>query len=506
MNANAPGATLTHLPGLSDGAGRLPPANLEAEQALLAAVLANNHAFERVSEYLLGEHFADAAHARIFEACRKLIERGQQANAITLRNVFDQDGDLADVGGAEYLAQLQASYITIDVRHYGSLIYDLFLRRELIDLGEEIVNEAFRHDLEVGALDQIETAEQRLYNLSEQGQVEGGLQPFRSGLAEAIEAAEAAYKRDNKLVGVTCGFDDMDEMLGGLHRSDLLILAGRPSMGKTALVTNVAVNAARSSRVDSDADGNEVERQEVVAFFSLEMSAEQLASRIIAEAADVRSDLMRKGQLNEDEMRRVLDVHRELERLPLYIDDTPGITVGAMRSRARRLKRQVGLSMIVVDYLQLLQPPAGMRLDSRVQEVSEITRALKIIAKELNVPVLALSQLSRQVENRDDKRPQLSDLRESGSIEQDADVVMFIYREDYYLEREEPTHRLNETSEKYQERLDRYNERIERARNKADVIIAKQRHGPIGTVTLHFNPERVRFSNLAEDDRLPEHY
>jgi replicative DNA helicase len=498
-------APLAALPGGDDETPhRLPPANIEAEQALLAAILANNHAFERVGEYLSDEHFADGAHARIFAACRKLIERGQQANAITLRNVFEQDGDLADVGGAEYLAQLQASYVTIDARHYGTLIYDLYLRRELIELGEEMVNEAFRHDLDVQALDQIETAEQRLYRLSEQGQIEGGLQPFRTGLSEAIEAAEAAYKRDTTLVGVPSGFDDLDEYLGGLHRSDLLILAGRPSMGKTALVTNIAVNAARSRRVERDADGYEVERQEVVAFFSLEMSSEQLASRIIAEAADVRSDLMRKGQLNEEEMRRVLDVHRELERLPLYIDDTPGITVGAMRSRARRLKRQVGLSMIIVDYLQLLQPPAGMRSDNRVQEVSEITRALKIVAKELDVPVIALSQLSRQVENRDDKRPQLADLRESGSIEQDADVVMFIYREDYYLDREKPGQRLNETEEKYQERLDRYNERLEHARNKADVIIAKQRHGPIGTVTLHFNPDRVRFSNLADEDRLPE--
>jgi replicative DNA helicase len=501
-----PSPNLHPLPGAEDQPSRLPPANIEAEQALLAAILANNHAYERVSEYLLPEHFADPAHARIFEACRTLIDRGQQASAITLRNVFDQDGDLTDVGGAEYLAQLQASYITIDVRHYGRLIYDLYLRRELIELGEEVVNEAFRHDLEVSALDQVESAEQRLYFLSEQGQIEGGLQPFRSGLADAIEAAEAAYKRDTSLVGVTTGFDDMDEYLGGLHRSDLLILAGRPSMGKTALATNIAVNAARSKRVERDQDGYEVEKPEVVAFFSLEMSAEQLASRIIAEAADVRSDLMRKGQLSEEDMRRVLDVHRELERLPLYIDDTPGITVAALRSRARRLKRQQGLSMIVVDYLQLLQPPAGMRSDNRVQEVSEITRNLKIVAKELNVPVIALSQLSRQVENRDDKRPQLADLRESGSIEQDADVVMFIYREEYYLDRESPGQRLNETEEKWQERLDRHNERLEKARNKADVIIAKQRHGPIGTVTLHFNPERVRFSNLAEDDHLPEAY
>jgi replicative DNA helicase len=506
MNASSASPALHTLSGSDDRPSRLPPANLEAEQALLAAVLANNHAFERVSEYLQPDHFADAAHARIYEACRKLIERGQQANAITLRNVFDQDGDLAEVGGAEYLAQLQSSYVTIDARHYGQLVYDLYLRRELIDLGEEIVNEAFRHDLEISATDQIETAEQRLYNLSELGQTEGGLQAFRVGLAEAIESAEAAYKRDTSLVGVTSGFDDLDDYLGGLHRSDLLILAGRPSMGKTALATNIAVNAARSKRIERDQDGYEVEMPEVVAFFSLEMSSEQLASRIIAEAADVRSDLMRKGQLSEEEMRRVLDVHRELERLPLYIDDTPGITVAALRSRARRLKRQYGLSMIVVDYLQLLQPPAGMRSDNRVQEVSEITRNLKIVAKELNVPVIALSQLSRQVENRDDKRPQLADLRESGSIEQDADVVMFIYREEYYLAREEPAQRLNETEDKYQERLDRYKERLDKAQNKADVIIAKQRHGPIGTVTLHFNPDRVRFSNLADEERLPEAY
>ena len=489
----------------SDANLRLPPANPEAEQALLAAILANNYAFEKVSDFLMPEHFSDAAHARIYAACGILIERGQIATAVTLKNVFDQDGDLADVGGAQYLGQLQASYVNIvDTRNYGRIIHDLYLRRQLIDLGEDVVNDAFEHDLEHSATDQIESAEQRLYNLAESGQVEGGLQAFRLALTQAIEMAESAYKRDGELAGVATHLTDLDKLLGGLHKSDLLILAGRPSMGKTSLATNIAFNIAKSRRRETDDSGAEIEQPEVVAFFSLEMSAEQLAGRIIAERAEVRSDAIRKGELNDDEFDRVLDAARELQSLPLFIDDTPAISVPALRTRARRLKRQQGLSLIVVDYLQLLSPTAAGRSDNRVQEVSEITRSLKAVAKELNVPVLALSQLSRAVEQREDKRPQLADLRESGSIEQDADVVMFVFREQYYLERAEPTQREAETAEKFDERHERWKERCEAAYGLAEVIVAKQRHGPIGTRKLVFHGETTKFSDYIPDDHLPD--
>jgi replicative DNA helicase len=414
---------------------RLPPANIEAEQALLAAILANNYAYEKVSDFLLPEHFADAAHGRIYEACGVLIERGQLATAVTLKNKFDQDGDLAEVGGAQYLAQLQGAYVNIiDARNYGRIVHDLFLRRQLIELGEQMVNEAFEHDLEYSATDQIESSEQHLYQLAESGQFEGGLKKFEEALREAVEMAETAYKRDGQMAGVPTGFKDLDKLLGGLHKSDLLILAGRPSMGKTALATNIAFNVARSTRREKAEDGSDIEQPETVAFFALEMSAEQMASRIIAEQANIRSDALRKGEITQAEFDRVFDASRELQSLRLFIDDTPALTVPALRTRARRLKRQQGLSLIVVDYLQLMSMPAGARAEGRVQEVSAITRGLKAIAKELDVPVLALSQLSRAVEQREDKRPQLSDLRESGSIEQDSDVVMFVFREQYYLE------------------------------------------------------------------------
>jgi replicative DNA helicase len=488
-----------------DGDFRAPPVNYEAEQALLGAILENNYAFERVADYLRPEHFADAVHGRIFEACGKLIERGQQANAITLKALFDRDEDLADAGGAQYLSKLQSSTITIiNAGDYGRTIYDLFLRRELIGLGEDVVNEAFEQDIDISATDQIEAAEQKLYNLAEVGQVEGGLTPFKSAVIEAVNMAEAALKRDSHVAGVSTGFRDLDKLLGGLHDSDLVILAGRPSMGKTALATNIAASAAIARRKRKGPDGTDIETPETVAFFSLEMSTEQLATRILSEASEVRSDAMRRGEISDTQFSAVFDASRALYTLPLFIDDTPALTISALRTRARRLKRQQGLNLIVIDYLQLMQGPAGMRNENRVQEVSEITRGLKAIAKELNVPVLALSQLSRQTEQRDDKRPQLSDLRESGSIEQDADVVMFLYREEYYLMREKPSQRANEKDDDFIRREARYAERQEETRNKAEVIIAKQRHGPIGTVELAFRGEFTRFSDLVDEDHLPE--
>ena len=500
-------SNIAELPrsGGEDSTYRPPPVNYEAEQALLGAILENNHAFERVADFLRPEHFADAAHGRIFEAIGKLIERGQQANAITLKSLFDQDEALAEAGGADYLAKLQSSTITIvNAGDYGRTIYDLYLRRELIALGEDVVNDAFAQDLEITATDQIETAEQKLYGLAEAGQTERGLTTFKSAVIEAVNMAEAARNRDSHVAGVATGFKDLDRLLGGLHYSDLIILAGRPSMGKTALATNIAVSAAMARNKKKGPDGTEIVVPEVVAFFSLEMSTEQLATRILAEASEVRSDAMRRGEINENDFGKIFDASRALYTLPLFIDDTPALTIGALRTRARRLKRQQGLSLIIVDYLQLMQGPAGLRSENRVQEVSEITRGLKAVAKELNVPVLALAQLSRQTEQRDDKRPQLSDLRESGSIEQDADVVMFIYREEYYLAREKPSQGAREKDDDFTRRRAKYEERKDEARNKAEVIVAKQRHGPIGTIDLQFRGEFTRFSDLITDDHLPD--
>ena len=504
----SPHSNLAELPRSEDdddGSFRAPPVNYEAEQALLGAILENNYAYERVADFLRPEHFADPVHGRIFEACGKLIERGQQANAITLKVLFDRDEDLAEVGGAQYLSKLQSSTVTIiNAADYGRTVYDLFLRRELIALGEDVVNDAFEQDIDVTATDQIESAEQKLYSLAEAGQTEGGLTTFKSAVVEAVNMAGAAKDRDSHVAGVSTGFRELDKLLGGLHQSDLIILAGRPAMGKTSLATNIAASAAMTRRKEKGPDGSEIEVPEVVAFFSLEMSAEQLATRILAEATEVRSDAMRRGEIGEKEFSKIFDASRALYTLPLFIDDTAALTIGALRTRARRLKRQHGLNLIVVDYLQLMQGSAGTRSENRVQEVSEITRGLKAVAKELNVPVLALSQLSRQTEQRDDKRPQLSDLRESGSIEQDADVVMFIYREEYYLMREKPSQRANEKDDDFVRREARYGERQEESRNKAEVIVAKQRHGPIGTIELAFQGEFTRFSDLVADDHLPE--
>ena len=484
---------------------RQPPVNYEAEQALLGAVLANNRAFEKVSDILQPEHFADDAHGRIFDACARLIERGQIANAVTLKTLFEQDEALTAVGGAQYLAKLQSNYVTIiNAADYGRVIHDLYLRRELIALGEDVVNDAFGADLEVTAADQIETAEQKLYSLAEAGHSEGGLTGFKSAVVQAVEMAEAALKRDSHVAGVPTSFKDLDKLLGGLHPSDLIILAARPAMGKTSLATNIAYSAAAARDRGPNPDDASGQQSEAVAFFSLEMSSEQLATRILSEQANVRSDGIRRGEIRDDEFDRIFETSRHLHTLPLYIDDTPALTVPALRTRARRLKRQHGLGLIVVDYLQLMQGPVGLRSENRVQEVSEITRGLKAVAKELNVPVLALSQLSRQPEQRDDKRPQLADLRESGSIEQDADVVLFIYRDEYYLVRERPRQSATEDPEKFNKRKVDYEERLEKARNIAEIIVAKQRHGPIGNVELHFHSDFTRFSDLVRDDHLPD--
>jgi replicative DNA helicase len=490
---------VTPLRQAGDLSPRIPPHNYEAEMALLGAILANNLTFDKVNEFLRPDHFADALHGRIYEAAGKLIERGQIANALTLKSLFDQDPALLEHGGAQYLARLAASVVTIiNAEDYGRAIHDLHLRRQLIDLGEVMVNTAHDHDLDLPATGQIETAEEKPFRLDETGDTENGLRPLTEALTGAINMAEAAVKREGHVTGVTTGLVDLDKKLGGLQPSDLVILAGRPSMGKTALATNIAFNAALAHKLAPENGGR-------VAFFSLEMSAEQLATRILAEQTGISSDRIRRGEISrDDDFSRLVIAAQDLQTLPMHIDDTPGLSVPAMRTRARRLKRRQGLGLIVVDYLQLMRSPAGLRSENRVQEVSEITRGLKAIAKELEVPVLALSQLSRAVEQRDDKRPQLADLRESGSIEQDADVVMFIFREQYYHERGEPKQRDDESSEKFAERHSRWLERGERVHNVAEVNIAKQRHGPIGTVELYFDGMVTKFGNLSRDDRLAD--
>jgi replicative DNA helicase len=479
---------------------RTPPSNLEAEMALLGAILANNDAADRVSNFLGPEHFSEAVHARIYEATTTLIRMGKLASPVTLKNHFENDATLKEIGGPSYLARLAASATTIiNAEEYGRTVYELAQRRKLISIGTEVVNEAFEPDIESSSKDLIERAESALYSMAETDKYGKGFQAFGRAMAEAIDMASAAYQRDGGLSGISCGLTDMDEKMGGLQKSDLIILAGRPAMGKTALATNIAYHVARNYKAEYQADGsNKVTDGGVVAFFSLEMSSEQLATRIISEQTGISSELIRRGKINDDDFQKLVDVSRELQALPLYIDATGGLTIAQLASRARRLKRQRGLGLIVVDYLQLLAGSSRKQAEGRVQEVTEITVGLKALAKELAVPIIALSQLSRQVENREDKRPQLSDLRESGSIEQDADVVLFVYREEYYLERLMP----QEGSPEFQTWQDKMNH----AHGRAEVIIGKQRHGPTGTIELQFEAKLTKFQNLARDGYVPERF
>ena len=486
---------------------RSPPHNIEAERALLGAILLNNRAYESVSDFLRPEHFCEAVHGRIYESAMRLIEQGHQANPITLKTYLEQDPLVQDAGGISFLTGLANSVVTIiNSGDYGRLIYDLHLRRELINLGQDMVNDAYDADLDENALRQIETSEQKLFELSASGSTEGGFQRFETALTDALDMAEAAHRRDGALAGTTTGLDDLDAKLGGLHPSDLLILAGRPAMGKTALATTIAYNAAHHFQHTDVED----DKGKLVAFFSLEMSSEQLATRILAERARLSSHEIRTGRLAHEDFGKLVSASQELYSLPLFIDDTPALTISAMRTRCRRLARQGrsekhnGLGLIVVDYLQLLDAGSSNRNDRRVQEISTISRGLKALAKELDVPVLALSQLSRAVEQREDKRPQLSDLRESGSIEQDADVVMFVYREEYYLERKQPQREGFDTEERFQEKMLKWQDDMEAVHNVAEVIVGKQRHGPIGTVKLLFEPSFTHFDNLADPSHLPD--
>lgn len=471
----------------SDPEFRSLPHNIDAEQGLIGMLLIDNRHMERVSDFLRPDHFFQPVHGRIYEAIGKMIDRGQSASPVTLKGYFEKDDGLADVGGARYLAELASEVPLLNnAADYGQTIYDLFLRRELVTVGEDIVTDAYDQNIDRDATKAIETAESKLFTLAESGHSTGGFVTLKDSVMTAIDIAESAYKSDSHVTGVTTGLTDMDAKLGGLHDSDLLILAARPSMGKTSLAVNIAYNAAKKYAQTGGKEGGRV------GFFSLEMSSDQLATRILADEASISGDSIRKGSINESDFRRFVEASQKLSQVPLFIDDTPALSIGAVRTRARRLKRQHGLDLLVIDYLQLLQGNGSRQSsENRVLEISEITRGLKAIAKELQIPVIALSQLSRAVEQREDKRPMLSDLRESGSIEQDSDVVMFIYREEYYLSRREPD--MNDSS-KHGE----WQESMNNVHNVAEVIVAKQRHGPIGTIRLFFDSNFTRFSDLDQ--------
>jgi len=468
------------------------PISLDAEQAILGAILFDNELFYRAAAFLKDEHFYDPVHQMIYAAFGELINGGRLASPVTLDTHLSSSGGYCEAGGKKYLEQLAANVpSTAGAIDYARIVFDLSVCRGLMSIGSEMIERARVVGLDDQPARQLEEAEQALYKLAETGKYGGGFKRFSSALTEAIELANAAFERDGGLAGVATGFRDLDQMMGGLHPSDLIILAGRPSMGKTALATNIAVNAAKAFRAEKQPDGTmKTVEGAIVGLFSLEMAAEQIATRIISEFAKVPSEKIRRGDVDQDQFDKIYHAARDLEQLPLYIDDTGGLSIAQLAARARRLKRQHGLSLLVVDYLQLITG-SGKRHDGRVQEITEISQGLKALAKELNVPIIAAAQLSRQVESRDDKRPLLSDLRESGSIEQDADVVMFVYREKYYLSRSEPREG-TEDHAKWFARLDEVG-------NTAEIIIGKQRHGPIGKIELHFEEKFTKFSNLAND-------
>jgi replicative DNA helicase len=485
-------------PDAGTPAYRSAPHNIEAEQSLLGAILVNNDAFYRVSDFLEPKHFFEPIHQAIYETAGSLIRMGKVATPVTLKTFLPAETDIGGMTVGQYLARVAAEATTIiNAQDYGRTIYDMALRRDLIRIGEDMVNVAFDAPVDFAPRAQIEDAERQLYELAESGRYDGGFQRFSQAMKVALDMAANAYQRDGRLSGVATGLRDLDSKMGGLQRSDLIIVAGRPGMGKTALATNIAYNIAKAHRAEVQADGTmKSVNGGIVGFFSCEMSAEQLATRILAEQTRIASSMIRRGGIKQEEFDRIRDYTIELEHLPLYVDETGGLSISQLTARARRLKRQKGLDLIVVDYIQLLQGSGKRGNDNRVQEVTEITTSLKALAKELNVPIIALSQLSRQVESRDDKRPQLSDLRESGSIEQDADVVMFVFREEYYLANKEPRIGTPEY-EKWQ--LD-----MSLVHGKAEVIIGKQRHGPTGTVELQFEGQFTRFSDLVRDSHLPE--
>jgi replicative DNA helicase len=483
------------------------PQNVEAEAALLGALMIDNRLAEDIQLKLRAEHFYEPLHARIYEQILRLIDRNMIASPVTLRPLFEADEEMKELGGPAYLAQLTGSGAAIiGARDFAEQIYELALLRALIGVGRDMVEQALDTSEEVDPKGQIEAAESALYRVAEEGGGEGSVKTFAQATRMAVEMAEKALNTGGGLSGVTTGLDSVNAKTGGLHHSDLVILAGRPGMGKTALATNIAFNAAQRLNRDLE-DGIPAPKSAgaAVAFFSLEMSSDQLATRILAEASGISSENLRMGKISQQDFRNLARAAGELESLPLFIDDTPGLTIAALRTRARRLKRQKGIGLIIVDYLQLLQGSGkGGSGDNRVQEISEISRGLKTLAKELNVPVIALSQLSRAVEQREDKRPQLSDLRESGSIEQDADIVLFVFREEYYVQSREPKRPMEGDDAKTFEAHDQWARDMERVYGLSELIIAKQRHGATGKVKLKFEAKITRFSDYIDEGYLPE--
>lgn len=477
---------------------RAAPHNAEAERQLLGAILVNNETFYRVSDFLEPAHFLIQPHKEIYEKIGQLIRAGKIASPITVKTFFPSDHLIAEMSVTQYLLRLASDATTIiNAEDYGRMVRDLAMRRNLIRIGEDMVNIAFDAPIDMPPRAQIEDAERRLFELAETGRYDGGFVTFSDALRGSIDMAAAAFQRQGGLSGVSTGIASLDRMMGGLQPSDLIILAARPAMGKSSLATNIGFNIAAAYRSEEQADGTfKTVDGGIVGFFSLEMSSEQLATRIVSEQTEIPSHKIRRGEITDMEFEKLVAASQMMQSIPFYIDQTGGISISQLAARARRLKRQRGLDVLIVDYLQLLTGSSKRTSEGRVQEITEITTGLKALAKELSVPVLALSQLSRQVESRDDKHPQLADLRESGSIEQDADVVMFIYREEYYLKNKEPSEKGNEAWFKWEADMNR-------AKGVAEIIVAKQRHGPTGTVELHFAGEVTRFSDLARDDQMP---
>ena len=457
------------------------PKNIEAEQTILGSILANNEIFDEITDQLDESYFFDPIHQKIYKIIANLISKGLLANPVTIKNFFNSKEELIEIGGIDYLVKLtKVSTTKNQIKYYSQLLSDLYIRRQLINISEETLEESKNKDLEISGTNILENTERKLFEIAERGEFQRSFVTFKDALKETIDMATAAYKNDQGIVGVPSGLTDLDDRLGGLHKQDLLIIAGRPSMGKTALATNIAFNASLNIKKNN--------LKTSVAFFSLEMSSEQLSTRILSEQSRIKSNDIRRGKINQDDFERFIEASKNLEMLPLHIDDTPSITISALSNRARRLKRKEGLDLIVIDYIQLMKS-SGYRNESRVLEIAEITQGLKALAKELDVPVLALSQLSRQVEQREDKKPQLSDLRESGSIEQDADVVMFVFREQYYLEKQEPKPGTAEHVE--------WQEKMSQIHNEAEILIGKQRHGPTGVIKLEFESAYTKFKDAT---------
>jgi len=464
------------------------PHNIEAEQGIIGAILLNNEIYFEISDKINADSFYEPVHRIIYDVISKFISKGQLATPITLKSYFEVEKNLDEIGGSNYLVRLANSAVSLDyAKSYAQIIYDLAVRRGLYELGGKVQHNAIEKNIEVKPEDLIEDAERQLYQIAEKGSTSTNIHTFQSSVEEAIELAKKAFEKDSSVVGISSEFIDLDAKLGGFHPSDLIIIAGRPSMGKTSLATNIAFNIAKNAHASNDTDSS-------VLFFSLEMSSEQLARRILSEQAKISSNDIRRGNLSENDLDNLVSVSKAVLEIPLFIDDTPAVNIGTLSSRARRLKRTNGLGVIVVDYLQLLRPSKTSRNESRVLEISEITQGLKALAKELNIPIIALSQLSRQVEQREDKKPQLSDLRESGSIEQDSDVVMFIYREEYYLEKNAPSPGTPEFIE-WQQKMDEIH-------GQADLLIMKQRHGPTGNIKLSFDAKYTRFGNFINKDHI----